>query len=163
MAFILNEDERTPYGTEVLTRISPAGTVGEITAAAERLNKSAGGKAFVWIMGEQRPVGFVSVTAGRDGLTLNATPEGTMLPPIPAVHFAVGVQAEAKGNSSTPVFVKFQDGVTKKIASARLERVDDADPLYIITLEPGEEVDVKTAKDASVDAPRNSDDVAQCL
>ena len=85
MAFMLNEDERTPYGTEVLTRIRTAGTVDEITAAAERLNRSTGGKAFVWIMGEQRPVGFMSVTAGADGLTLNATPEGTMPPPVPAV------------------------------------------------------------------------------
>lgn len=52
MAFMLNENEHTPYGTEVLTRIKPAGTVDEITAAAERLNRSANGKAFVWIMGE---------------------------------------------------------------------------------------------------------------
>ena len=85
MAFMLNEDERTPYGTEVLTRIRTAGTVDEITAAAERLNRSAGGKAFVWIMGEQRPVGFMSVTAGSDGLTFSATPEGMMPPPVPAV------------------------------------------------------------------------------
>ena len=85
MAFMLNEDDRTPYGTEVLTRIRTAGTVDEITAAAERLNRSAGGKAFVWIMGEQRPVGFMSVTAGSDGLTFSATPEGIMPPPVPAV------------------------------------------------------------------------------
>lgn len=85
MAFMLNENERTPYGTEVLTRIRPAGTVDEITAAAERLNRSAGGKAFIWIMGEQRPVGLMSVTAGADGLTFSATPEGAMPPPVPAV------------------------------------------------------------------------------
>ena len=85
MAFMLNENDRTPYGTEVLTRIKHAGTVNEITAAAEHLNQSAGGKAFVWIMGEQRPVGFMSVTAGSDGLTFSATPEGIMPPPVPAV------------------------------------------------------------------------------
>ena len=85
MAFMLNEDDRTPYGTAVLTRIRHVGTVDEITAAVERLNRSARGKAFVWIMGEQRPVGFMSVTAGSDGLTFSATPEGIMPPPVPAV------------------------------------------------------------------------------
>lgn len=39
MAFMLNEDERTPYGTEVIARIRPAGTVDEVTAATERLNR----------------------------------------------------------------------------------------------------------------------------
>ena len=52
MAFMLNEDERTPYGTEVLDRVRPARTVNEITTAVERLNGRAGGKAFIWIMGE---------------------------------------------------------------------------------------------------------------
>ena len=61
------------------------------------------------------------------------------------------------------MFVKFQDGVTKKIASARLELLDSDDPLYVITLETGEEVDVKATKDASVAAPRNSNDVQRCL
>lgn len=61
------------------------------------------------------------------------------------------------------MFVKFQDGVTKKIVSARLELLDSDDPLYVITLETGEEVDVKAAKDASVAAPRNSDDMQRCL
>ena len=83
MAFMLNEDERTPYGTEVLDRVRPARTVNEITTAVERLNGRAGGKAFIWIMGEQRPV--MSVTAGEDGLIFSATPEGMMPPPVPAV------------------------------------------------------------------------------
>ena len=61
------------------------------------------------------------------------------------------------------MFVKFQDGVTKKIVSARLELLDSDDPLYVITLETGEEVDVKASKDASVSAPMNSDDVQRCL
>lgn len=39
MAFMLNEDEHTPYGTEVITRIRPARTVDEVTAAVERLNR----------------------------------------------------------------------------------------------------------------------------
>lgn len=74
-----------------------------------------------------------------------------------------GVKTEAKGNGSAPMFVEFQDGVTKKIAAARLELLDSDGPLYVITLETGEEVDVRTAKDASVPAPRNSDDVRRCL
>lgn len=61
------------------------------------------------------------------------------------------------------MFVEFQDGVTKKIAAARLELLDSDDPLYIITLETGEEVDIRAAKDASVAAPRNSDDMQRCL
>ena len=61
------------------------------------------------------------------------------------------------------MFVEFQDSVTKKIAAARLELLDSDDPLYVITLETGEEVDVRTAKDASVPAPQNSDDVQRCL
>ena len=61
------------------------------------------------------------------------------------------------------MFVEFQDGVTKKITAARLELLDSDDPLYVITLETGEEVNVRTAKDASVAAPRNSDDVQRCL
>ena len=39
MAFMLNEDEHTPYGTEVITRIRPVRTVDEVTAAVERLNR----------------------------------------------------------------------------------------------------------------------------
>ena len=61
------------------------------------------------------------------------------------------------------MFVEFLDGVTKKIAAVRLELLDSDDPLYIITLETGEEVDIRAAKDASVAAPRNSDDVQRCL
>ena len=61
------------------------------------------------------------------------------------------------------MFVKFQDGVTKKIVSARLELLDSDDPLYVITLETGEKVDVKVAKDASIAATRNSDDMQRCL
>ena len=57
------------------------------------------------------------------------------------------------------MFVKFQDGEVKKISSARLEKIDDGeDPLYIITLEPGEKANVRAAKNAEVDAPRNSED-----
>ena len=74
-----------------------------------------------------------------------------------------GVKTEAKGNGSAPMFVEFRDGVTKKITAARLELLDSDDPLYVITLETGEEVDVRAAKDASVAAPRNSDDVRRCL
>jgi len=163
MAFMLSEDEKTPYGTDVLTRIRPAGTVREITQAVERLDRSAGGRAFVWIMGERRPVGFVSVTAGADGLTFAATPEGRMPPPVPAPQFVAGVRTEAAGNEDARVFVKFDGGVVRQIDSARLELLDSEDPLYVITLEPGSEVKIKAARDASVDAPRNSDDVQRCL
>lgn len=52
MAFILNEEEHTPYGTPVLARVNRAGTAGEIVSAVEQLNRQAGGGAFVWIMGE---------------------------------------------------------------------------------------------------------------
>ena len=37
MSFMINEEERTPYGTEVLARVSPAGTAGELAAAVEEL------------------------------------------------------------------------------------------------------------------------------
>lgn len=74
-----------------------------------------------------------------------------------------GVKTEANGNGSAPMFVKFQNGVAKKIVSARLELLDSDDPLYVITLETGEKVDVKVAKDASIAAPRNSDDMQRCL
>lgn len=39
MAFMLSENEKTPYGTDVLTRIRPAGTAREITQAVERLDR----------------------------------------------------------------------------------------------------------------------------
>lgn len=84
MAFMLNEEERTPYGTPVLKRISKAGTAEELASAVEQLNRSAGGRAFTWIMGRERPVGIMSAVAGPAGLVLNTTQEGEMPPPVPA-------------------------------------------------------------------------------
>lgn len=163
MAFILNEEERTPYGTPVLKRIDNAGTVDGLCQAVETLNKSAGGKAFTWIMGDGRPVGIRSVTAGPDGLVLDTTQAGEMPPPVPALHFVHGLQSEAHGNGGQRMFVKFCDGETVLVKSARLEMLDENDPTYVITIETGEAVKAVTAKDAEVAAPRNSDDFEKQL
>ena len=164
MSFMINEEERTPYGTEVLARVSPAGTAGELAAAVENLNRRAGGRAFTWITEGGRPVGVVSATACASGLVLNASPEGVMPPPVPASQFVAGLRAEAKGDDGAQVFVKFDGGRTKTVAAARLERIPDGqEALYIVTLEAGGGARIETSVDAEAEAPSYSGDMPRCL
>jgi len=161
MSFALNEHEHTPYGAEILGRTAQIDSVDAAISAVERFNQQAGGEAFIWIAGKERPVGLISVTSCGDGLVINATPEGAMPPPVSAAQFIKGMRIEARGKENQNIFIRFDaENRAKKIASIRLERLDDAEGhLYIITFESGEYMNIRASSDAETDAPYNSEDI----
>lgn len=168
MAFI-NEDERTPYGTLVLRRETGLGTVDKMIKAVQALNGEAGGQAFIWIMGKERPVGFRSALAGPDGIVIDTTPSGQMPPPMPGTVFVRGMQAEArkaKDGAASAVFIKFDgEDRPRAVEAARLECFDDgsSQPLYAVTFETGEETEAASTKDAEAEPPSDGGGIRRGL
>lgn len=157
-------NEVTPYGTPIIQRINiNNNTVGELISAIEKLVKIPNNKAFMWIMGEERPVGIISAISGPSGIIINTSEEGPMPPPVPALYFIKGLQSESHGNKDTKIFIQIKNNKqVKNISGVRLEKLDE--DLYIITIEPGDYIsNIQSIDDAEVDAPYNSEDILNGL
>lgn len=125
----------------------------------QRLAAQAGRTAFVLGVVEDRLLAFNQVTQGPDGLALELAGEGGGAP-VPAPLFLQGLQQESGGDMDMRVFVKTEDG-TFGLSQVRLEKdeLEEGKAIDIITIVAGAEARARTAKDASVAPPRNSEDL----